>query len=207
MTDKKKQQAEEAEIEQPEVAEEIAEEVEEVVEPVVEVKEEEEPLQLQLLRMKADFDNFRKRQVRERAEWIVRANEDLFLEMLPVIDHFEMGLKSAEDHQTDCSVTEGFTLVYNQLLDLLKKFNATPIEAMGQTFDPHHHEALTHMPSEEPAETVIQEVRRGYLLGEKLLRAAQVVVSSGSPAAEASASAEATADGPEDKPAEEKESE
>jgi len=217
MTDKKKKKAEDAEIEQPEVAEEIVEEVAEVVEPIVEVKEEdlssdvsaeasakaealakeEEPLQLQLLRMKADFDNFRKRQVRERVEWITRANEDLFLEMLPVIDHFEMGLKSAEEHQTDNSVTEGFTLVYNQLIDLLNKSNVTPIETTGQTFDPHHHEALTHMPSEEPAETIVQEIRRGYLIGEKLLRAAQVVVSSGSPAAEA----------PEDKPAEEKESE
>ena len=174
MANKKKKNAEkEPETEQPQEAPEV----EEVVEPV-EV-EKEEPLQLQMLRLQADFDNFRKRQVRERADWITRANEDLFLEMLPAIDHFEMGLKSAEDHQTDCSVTDGFKLVYNQLLDLLKKFNVTPIEAVGQTFDPHNHEALTHMPSEEPAETVVQEIRRGYLLGDKLLRAAQVVVSSG----------------------------
>jgi len=175
MTEKKKKKAEEAEKE-PEV--EQAEEIEDV-EPVVEEKEEEEPLQLQLMRLKADFDNFRKRQVRERAEWIVRANEDLFLEMLPVLDHYEMGLKSAEEHKTDCSVTEGFNLVYDQLLDLLKKFNVTPIEAVGKEFDPHQHEALTHMPSDEPAEVVIEEIRCGYLLGEKLLRAAQVVVSSG----------------------------
>ena len=155
---------------------------EEVVEPVVEepvVEEEEEPLRDQLLRMKADFDNFRKRNLRERAEWITRANEDLFLEILPVLDHYEMGLNSAENHQTDNSVIEGFKLVYNQLIDLLKKHNVTPIETTGKTFDPHHHEALTHMPSEHPAETIAQEVRRGYLLGDKLLRAAQVVVSSG----------------------------
>jgi molecular chaperone GrpE len=179
MVNKKKKKAEkEPEIEPPQEAPEEGE----VVEPV---EVEAEPLQLQMLRLQADFDNFRKRQVRERAAWITRANEDLFLEMLPAIDHFEMGLKSAEDHQTDCSVTDGFKLVYNQLLDLLKKFNVTPIEAVGQTFDPHNHEALTHMPSEEPAETVVQEIRRGYLLGDKLLRAAQVVVSSGAPAAEA----------------------
>ncbi len=188
MTEQKKKAEEAEKTETPEPPEEVEETVEEET-------EEEEPLQLQLMRLKADFDNFRKRQVRERAEWIVRANEDLFLEMLPVIDHFEMGLKSAEDHQTDCSVTEGFKLVYDQLIDMLNKFNVTPIDAVGQPFDPHHHEALTHMPSEEPAETVVQEVRRGYLLGEKLLRAAQVVVSSGSPSAEAT----------DDKPAEEKE--
>lgn len=157
-----------------------------------EKKKEEEPLRLQLMRLQADFDNFRKRQTRERAEWILRANEDLFLEILPVLDHYEMGLKSAEEHQTDCSVTEGFKMVHGQLLDVLKKFNVEPIEAVGQNFDPHHHEALTHMPSDKPAETVVQEVRRGYMMGDKLLRAAQVIVSSGQPA--------------EDKPAEEKES-
>jgi molecular chaperone GrpE len=146
-----------------------------------ESKEEEEPLRLQLLRLQADFDNFRKRQVRERAEWITRANEDLFLELLPVLDHYEMGLKSAEDHQTDCSVTEGFKLVYNQLLDLLEKHNVSPIASIGEAFDPHVHEALTHLPSDKPAETVIEQVRRGYKLGDKLLRAAQVVVSSGPP--------------------------
>jgi molecular chaperone GrpE len=160
-------------------------------------KEEEEPLRLQLMRLRADFDNFRKRQVRERTEWITRANEDLFLELLPVLDHYEMGLKSAEDHQTDCSVTEGFKLVYNQLLDLLEKHKVTPIATIGEAFDPHVHEALTHLPSDKPAETVIEQVRRGYKLGDKLLRAAQVVVSSGPAAAEASG----------DKPAEEKEAE
>lgn len=142
---------------------------------------QDEPLREQFLRLRADFDNFRKRTQRERNELFLFANESLFLEMLPVIDHFEMGLKSAKDHQTDDSVTDGFQMVYNQLLDVLKKFNVTPIDAIGETFDPHRHEALTHMPSDKPAETVVEQVRRGYMLGEKLLRAAQVVVSSGTP--------------------------
>ncbi len=172
MTDKKKKKAEQ----KPEL-EETGAAAEAVVEPVV---EEQEPLQHQMLRLQADFDNFRKRTQREKGEMFLYANETLFLEMLPVIDHFEMGLKSAEEHQTDCSVTDGFRLVYNQLIDLLKKFNVTPIDAIGETFDPHRHEALTHMPSDKPAETVVEQVRKGYLLGEKLLRAAQVVVSSGS---------------------------
>ena len=144
-------------------------------------KEDEEPLRLQLMRLRADFDNFRKRQIRERAEWITRANEDLFIELLPVLDHYEMGLKSAEEHQTENSVTEGFKLVYTQLLDLLEKHNVTPVAAIGEAFDPHVHEALTHMPSDKPAETVIEQIRRGYMLGDKLLRATQVVVSSGQP--------------------------
>lgn len=149
------------------------------VEPVVVQKEEEEPLKNQLLRLQADFDNFRKRTQRERNELFLFANESICLEILPVIDHFEMGFKSAEDHQTDSAVTEGFRMVYNQLLDVLKKFNVTPIDAVGETFDPHRHEAILHMPSDKPAETVLEQVRRGYMLGEKLLRAAQVIVSSG----------------------------
>ncbi len=156
------------------------EQPEEVVEPVVTpVVQEEEPLKDQLLRLRADFDNFRKRTQRERGELFLLANETLFLEILPVIDHFEMGFKSAEDHKADCSVTEGFRIVYNQLLDVLKKFNVTAIDAIGEPFDPHRHESLMHMPSDKPAETVIEQVRRGYLLGEKLLRASQVIVSSG----------------------------
>lgn len=138
-----------------------------------------ETLRDQLLRLQADFDNFRKRTQRERSDLFLLANETLFLEMLPVIDHFEMGFKSAEEHKTDCSVTEGFRLVYNQMLDVLKKFNVTVIDTIGEPFDPHRHEALMHMPSDKPAETVIEQVRRGYMLGDKLLRAAQVVVSSG----------------------------
>lgn len=171
MSDEKKDE----QVEPKEIDETVAEEVE-VIEEEPEV---EEPLRIQLMRLKADFDNFRKRQTRERAEWIVRANEDLFLELLPVLDHYEMGLKSAEEHQTDNSVTEGFKMVYNQLMDLLEKFNVTPVEAIGEAFNPHRHEALTHMPSDKPSETVIEQIRRGYMLGDKLLRAAQVVVSSG----------------------------
>lgn len=187
MSKKKKLDAKKAMQEEPLEELENVEIIEDDVEIIEEEKatepeiEAEEPIRLQLMRLQADFDNFRKRQIRERAEWIVRANEDLFLELLPVIDHYEMGLKSAEEHQTDSSVTEGFKLVYTQLLDVLKKSNVTPIKTEGATFDPHQHEALTHIPSDLPAETIVQEFRRGYMLGDKLLRAAQVVVSSGKP--------------------------
>ena len=147
--------------------------------PVTPVVQEEELLKDQMLRLRADFDNFRKRTQRERNELFLFANESLFLEMLPIIDHFEMGFKSAEEHKTDCSVNEGFRMVYNQLLDVLKKFNVTAIGTVGEVFDPHRHESLLQMPSDKPAGTVIEQIRRGYMLGEKLLRAAQVIVSSG----------------------------
>ncbi|MAI20480.1 MAG: nucleotide exchange factor GrpE [Kiritimatiellaceae bacterium] len=141
---------------------------------------EEESLRDQFVRLQADFANFRNRTQRERVELYQRANEDLLLELLPVLDHFELGLETARKQEADAAVLEGFSLVLDQFTSLLERFKVTPIEAVGAVFDPHVHEALTHMPSEEVAEGVcMNEVRKGYRMGEKLLRAAQVVVSSG----------------------------
>lgn len=142
--------------------------------------EEEEPLKEQFIRLQADFANFRNRIQRERIELYQRANEDLFMELLPVIDHYEMGLKNAEEHHAESAVVDGFRLVFEQFQGVLKKFNVEPIDAVGKEFDPHKHEALTHMPSDEyAAEVCSNQVRRGYMFGDRLLRAAQVVVSSG----------------------------
>ena len=147
--------------------------------PVVE-EEEDESLRDQFVRLQADFANFRNRTQRERIELYQRANEDLLLEILPVLDHYEMGLQTAEQHDADKAVVDGFKMVFDQFQNVLNKFNLKPIEAVGQEFDPHKHEALTHMPSDEyPAEVCSNQVRRGYMFGDKLLRAAQVVVSSG----------------------------
>ena len=153
--------------------------IEEESTPVVE-EEEDESLRDQFIRLQADFANFRNRTQRERLELYQRANEDLLLELLPVLDHYELGLQTAEQHESEKAVVDGFRLVYDQFSGVLKKFNVEPIDAVGQPFDPHQHEALTHMPSDEfPAETCSNQVRRGYMFGDRLLRAAQVVVSSG----------------------------
>jgi len=149
-------------------------------EPAPVVEEEEESLRDQFVRLQADFANFRNRTQRERIELYQRANEDLFLEILPVLDHYEMGLQTAKQHDADQAVVDGFQLVFDQFQNVLKKFNLKPIDAVGEAFDPHKHEALTHMPSDEyEAEICSNQVRRGYMFGEKLLRPAQVVVSSG----------------------------
>lgn len=137
-----------------------------------------------LLRLQADFDNFRKRSVRERAEWQAFAGEQLIRELLPVVDHFELGLAMAEKQQTDPAVLNGLKIVYDQLLGILKKQGVTVLTAQpGSAFDPHLHEAISHLPSDEhPADVVIAETRRGYRLGDKLIRPLQVVVSSGAAA-------------------------
>ena len=158
---------------------------EDVPAPIIEEEEEDESLRDQFVRLQADFANFRNRTQRERVELYQRANEDLLLEILPVLDHYEMGLQTADQHNADQAVVDGFKMVFDQFQNVLNKFNLEPIEAVGQEFDPHKHEALTNMPSEEYAEGIcMNQVRRGYLFSDKLLRAAQVVVSSGPAEAE-----------------------
>ena len=131
-------------------------------------------------RMMADFDNYRKRQTREREEWLKRANEDLLGDLLPVVDHLDLALKKTAD-PSDPFAT-GVKMVYDQFFSLLDRYGVTPIDAKGKVFDPAFHEALTQMSSPTvPAHTVIDQFRRGWLLAGRLLRPAQVVVSSGAP--------------------------
>jgi molecular chaperone GrpE len=139
-----------------------------------------EQLTDRLLRLQADFDNYRKRVLRDKAELAQRANEDLVLDLLPVLDHLELALDAAAAHGADDAIVKGFRLVAEQFIAVLARFGITPIGADGGLFDHNLHEAVSHIPSVEvPESNIIAQVRRGYLQGERLLRAAQVVVSSG----------------------------
>lgn len=136
-------------------------------------------VQDRLLRLQADFDNYRKRMLREKEAIIARATEDLLGDILPVVDHFELGLKTAADHRADPAVQEGFRMVYDQLLAALKAHGAEPVVPEG-AFDPHAHEAISHVPSDEvPVDHVVTVFRKGFKVGNHLVRPAQVVVSSG----------------------------
>jgi len=131
-------------------------------------------------RLMADFDNFRKRQVREREDLIKRANEDLLGDLLPVVDHLELALAKTEG-STD-PVIVGVKMVYDQFVALLGRYGLTPLDTKGEPFDPTYHEALSQMSSATvPANMIIDQFRRGWLLAGKLLRPAQVIVSSGQP--------------------------
>ncbi|HEY9231465.1 MAG TPA: nucleotide exchange factor GrpE [Blastocatellia bacterium] len=134
----------------------------------------------QLLRRQAEFENYRRRVDRERAETYARSRAEVVLELLPVIDNFERALASLEHSGNDAkSLQEGIELIHRQLNDALAKFGLEPVEAVGQTFDPNVHEAVSAEPSTEHEEnTVIAEFQRGYKLGEKLLRPAKVKVAS-----------------------------
>ena len=155
----------------------------ELTQQIESLKTQVEERSTQYMRIAADFENYRKRMLRDRAEYVRRANEQLLEELLPVLDHFEMGMETARTQKVEPSVLEGFKLVYDQLLGVLLKSGLEPIDAMDTDFDPHRHECISHLPSEHvPADRVIAQTRRGYRLGDYILRAAQVVVSSGPPA-------------------------
>lgn len=166
-------------------ADEVVEAEEAPVEdPLAELEAERAALADQLLRLQADFENFRKRTARERSEVSRRATEDLVDELLPVLDHFDLGLKNAREHDAKPSVLEGFELVHGQLAQTLGRIGLEVVDAVGDRFDPNLHEAISQMPSADvPADHVSEQLRCGYTLGGRLLRPAQVVVSSGTPEA------------------------
>ena len=134
----------------------------------------------QLLRRQAEFENYRRRVDRERGETYTRARAEVLLELLPVIDNFERALASLENSGGDAeSLRHGVELIHKQFKDALTKFGLEPVESVGQTFDPHVHEAVTIEPTDKHKEnTIIEEFQRGYKLGEKLLRPAKVKVAS-----------------------------
>jgi molecular chaperone GrpE len=132
----------------------------------------------QYMRTLADFDNFRRRTARDREDILKQASSDVIKDILPTIDNLALALSKAEN-QEDPFVT-GIKLVYDGLLKALEGHGAIPIDSLGEPFDANYHEALAQLPSEEvPEGNVMNEIKRGWLLHGKLLRAAQVVVSSG----------------------------
>jgi molecular chaperone GrpE len=135
-----------------------------------------------LLRSIAEFDNYRKRIERERKELAEFVSFEILNDLLPLVDDLERALAAAPGEgtaQTVASYRTGVELIYKQLAELLRKRNVTAIEAKGADFDPHVHQAVATEPSETHRDNeVIEELRRGYRLGERLLRPAMVKVAS-----------------------------
>lgn len=132
------------------------------------------------LRARADLDNFRKRSLREKEDAIRYANNGLLEKLLPVIDNFELGLEAARNATDAASVLQGMTMVHRQLQDFIRSQGLEEVPAEGESFDPNKHDAVSQEFSAEIAEgQVIRQVRKGYKLKDRLLRAASVIVSKG----------------------------
>ena len=131
-------------------------------------------------RTAADFDNFRKRALRERQELVTLANERLVKDLLPILDDLERALEAAAQHQ-EAQLEEGVRLTHRALAALLEQNGVKEIET-GAKFDPHVHEALLTQPSEAEEGSVIDVVQKGYTLGDRVVRPARVVVAAAPPA-------------------------
>jgi molecular chaperone GrpE len=132
------------------------------------------------LRSQADFENYRKRSIREREDAVKYANFSLVEKVVPVLDSFELGLQAAKSNEAAASIVSGMEMVRRQLEDVLHQFGVEAVDATGTPFDPNLHEAVAQEPSEEvPEGSVVRQLRKGYRLRDRLVRAALVVVSGG----------------------------
>jgi molecular chaperone GrpE len=159
----------------------MPEEVENSEEELVDEIDETEALRVEneelidtLQRVKAEFDNYRKRAARDQASLVARAHERLVKELLPVLDDLERALGAAEQHE-EAKLEDGVRLVHRSLADALSREGLAEINTDGK-FDPHVHEALLTQPSEAEEGSVIEVLQRGYKLGDRVLRPARVVV-------------------------------
>ncbi len=127
-----------------------------------------------LQRLKAEFDNYRKRAARDQESLVARSTERLVKELLPVVDDLERALEAAAKHE-EAKLEDGVRLVHRALRDTLAREGLVEIETDGK-FDPHVHEALVAQPSEADEGSVIDVVQKGYRLGDRVLRPARVVI-------------------------------
>lgn len=130
------------------------------------------------LYLRADFDNYRKRTLKDREELLKNAAEKVLKGLLPIVDDFERGLQATKDAENAEGVREGMELIYNKLLKYLADNGVTPIDSTGKPFDPDFHEAIAAIPapSEDLKGKVVDTTTRGYMLNNKVLRHAKVAV-------------------------------
>jgi molecular chaperone GrpE len=141
-----------------------------------EIKRERDDLYDRLLRKTAEFDNYRKRVERERRDQNERAVTDVLRELVTVVDDFERAVTADADESAG-AYRRGVELIHTKLQDLLRRYGVRPVEALGSDFDPKFHQAVIHESSADHREgEVMEELQRGYMIGDRLLRPAMVKV-------------------------------
>ena len=156
-----------------------------VEEPLKEIQEELETAKLEakenydrFLRVTAEFENYKKRSTREMDDFRKYANQSLIKEMLAVVDNLERALNSSNGNNSiDKCMADGVNLTLKEILKIFEKFNVKAIESVGQPFDPNFHQAMMQEETDNyPEKTVITELQKGYMIHDRLLRPAMVVV-------------------------------
>jgi len=154
-------------------------EVAELRQTLAEKTKEAEENYTRLLRLAADMENLKKRQERERADLLQFANENLVKELLPVVDNLERALDHGRQLEAPKALLEGIEMVYHGFLKVLDRFGVTAHDSLGQQFDPAFHNAMMQEEAPDvPDGSVIKELQKGYLMNQRLLRPAMVVVAS-----------------------------
>jgi molecular chaperone GrpE len=130
------------------------------------------------LRLYSEYDNYRKRTMKEKADIIKTAGEEVFKAILPVMDDFERAIKANETVEDASAIKEGLKLIYNKFKNSIQQKGLTAFESKGEVFNPDTMEAITHIPAEDKdlKGKVVDEVEKGYKLGDKVIRFAKVVV-------------------------------
>ena len=141
------------------------------------LQKELETLKNQYVRLAADFDNYRKRQAQERESLLKYGAESTLKLILPVLDTYERGKKACENIEDAAQLRDNFEVIFKQLFDALNKAGLQRIETIGQEFNPNIHEAVMQTPTNEhPDNSIIDELQAGYMLADRVLRAAMVNV-------------------------------
>ena len=154
--------------------------VEELQQALAAKAEEVKGLNDKYLRLAAEFDNYKRLNQRDQRDLIRFGNEHLLKELLPVVDNLERAIKASRNGGTSEVLIQGVDLTLKQLTGALTRFHVIPVEAVGQLFDPARHQAVASVASENvPERHVVDELQRGYLLHDRILRAAMVSVSAG----------------------------
>lgn len=145
---------------------------------IAELEKQIEDISDKYLRLSAEFDNYRRRTLKEKMELTKTAGENILVNILPVIDDFERAIESMEQSSEENSVKNGVQLIYNKFKEFLKQNGVNEIEANGMEFDTDLHEALTKIPApaEELKGKVVDVIQKGYVLNDKVIRFAKVVV-------------------------------
>ena len=157
----------------------------ETVDPLKEMEEKLESMGQEVkenydrfLRVSAEFENYKKRAVREMNDFRKFANESFVKAMLPVVDNLDRAIESSSnDKQADTSMLEGVDMILKEILKIFEQFNVKPFESLGKTFDPSLHQAVMQEETEVyPENSVVNELQKGYMMHDRLLRPAMVVV-------------------------------
>ena len=143
------------------------------------LKEELDEMNDKYLRLYSDFDNYRKRTLKEKLEMQKSASQDLILDLLPVLDDFERAVQALKEHKADDEAISGVKLIYNKLFNILSQKGLKPMNSIGTDFNTDYHEAITNIDAGKKMKgKVVDVIQKGYLLNGKVLRFAKVVVGS-----------------------------